>query len=89
MFGFILRITKSFSETNAVNLYFSFVCNKLDYASVVWSPLHITDIFQLERVQKGFLKYLSSKLDINYPGRNYETLVKIHNFVDLSTRRKK
>ena len=61
-----------------VKAYISFVRPVLEYCSCVWSPVLITRINALERVQKYFTKKLLRMADLNYSDRlcvlNLETL---------------
>ncbi|KAH0811514.1 hypothetical protein GEV33_011277 [Tenebrio molitor] len=56
-FGFVLRNGREFSDVDTLKLlYFTYVRSRLEYASIVWSPMYSIHIFSLERVQCRFLK---------------------------------
>jgi hypothetical protein len=51
--GFVLRSAKEFGDVVTLKLlYITYVRSKLEYASLVWSPIHNIYIAQLERVQR-------------------------------------
>ena len=90
-YGFILRSTKDFQDTETLKLlYYSFVRSKLEYGGVVWSPNYNIHIDNLEKVQRKFLKYLCFKCDAVYPpqGVAHNSLLQRFNFESLQTRRK-
>ena len=90
MLGFILRNCKSFNNTDALKtLYFSLVRSKLEYASLIWSPVYAKYSLMVEQVQRKFLKYLSFKEDNVYPERgiNNELLLQRFNIESLQKRR--
>jgi hypothetical protein len=66
--GFVLRSAKEFGDVVTLKLlYITYVRSKLEYASLVWSPIHNIYIAQLERVQRRFLKSAIFMLDGLYP----------------------
>lgn len=68
--GFIIRISKNFFNLKAIKLlYNTFVRPKLEYASIVWSPIQLGQSVRLERVQRKFLKFLVWKKTGMYPLR--------------------
>ena len=56
MLGFVRRASRDFSADTLRHLYISLVRPVLEYASVVWSPHHVTKIDRLERIQRSFLR---------------------------------
>jgi hypothetical protein len=55
--GFVLRNGRKFSDVDTLKpLYFTYVRSRLEYASIVWSPMYSIHILSLERVQCRFLK---------------------------------
>jgi hypothetical protein len=52
-------------------LYFTYVRCRLEYASIVWSPMYSIHISSLERVQRRFLKNGVHMLTGSYPPRGY------------------
>jgi hypothetical protein len=70
-------------------LYITYVRSKLEYASLVWSPIHNIYIAQLERVQRRFLKSAIFMSDGLYPPRGYpqELLLDRLGLQSLSNRR--
>lgn len=53
-------------------LYFAFVRAKLEYCSVVWSPLYKVHREAIDRVQRKFLKFLYFKTHGVYPQQGYD-----------------
>lgn len=47
------------------------VIYKLEYASVVWSPIYGTNVINLQKVQRRFLKILHYKFVGTYPPRGF------------------
>ena len=75
-FGFIVRNMKDFKSLDTLQLFFiTFVRSKLEYASVVWSPIYSMHISSIERVQRRFFKSATFTLDNVYspevPRKNY------------------
>lgn len=71
-YGFIVRNCKTFTDARALLiLYFSFVRSKLEYASIVWSPIYNCHKQSIETVQRKFLKFLSFTCDGFYPERGF------------------
>jgi hypothetical protein len=68
--GFIIRSCKRFrSESCLRALYFTLVRSKLEYCSIVWSPIYRRGVDALESVQRKFAKYLLFKLIAEFPPR--------------------
>lgn len=73
--GFVVRTTKNFKNINAIKiLYFALVRTKLEYASIVWSPIYKKQILEIEKVQRKFIKYLLFKISGEYPARGTDYL---------------
>jgi hypothetical protein len=47
-------------------LYFALVISKLEYASVAWNSVTITDSNKFERVQRQFTAHLPQKISLRY-----------------------
>jgi hypothetical protein len=70
--GFVLRNGKEFSDVDTLKLlYFTCVRSRLEYASLVWSPMYNNHIASLERVQRRFLKNGVHMLTGSYPPRGH------------------
>ena len=67
-----------------IRLYKSFVWPHLEYASVVWSPYHLGEVKQLERVQKFALKVYSKSWDNT---STYNDMLEISGLYSLEHRR--
>jgi hypothetical protein len=68
--GFIFRWCKRFrSESCLRALYFTLVRSKLEYCSIVWSPIYRRGVDALESVQRKFAKYLLFKVIAEFPPR--------------------
>jgi ribonuclease P/MRP protein subunit RPP40 len=88
--GFVLRSAKEFGNVVTLKLlYITYVRSKLEYASLVWSPIHNIYIAELERVQRRFLKSSIFMLDGLYPPRDFpqELLLDRLGLQSLSNRR--
>lgn len=88
--GFILRTCKKFHNTTCImSLYYAYVRSRLEYASVVWSPMYRCHIYSLEQVQRRFLKYLYFKEHFTYPvqGYSHDSLLHTYNVTQLDLRR--
>ncbi|XP_063902465.1 uncharacterized protein LOC135122189 [Zophobas morio] len=88
--GFVIRNTKEFQEVHIVKLlYFAYVRSRLEYCSVVWSPIYQAHISTLERIQRRALKYMLYKIDGLYPLRGVpnQTLYERLNVKSLLSRR--
>ena len=90
MLGFILRNCKSFTNAEALkSLYVALVRSKLEYNSLIWSPIYNKYTLALEQVQRKFLKYLAFRMDGLYPQRGTDNAALLHrfNFDSLQKRR--
>ena len=45
------------------------IYNRLDYASQLWSPHTISQITQIEKVQRSFTKHIAGLRDVSYHER--------------------
>jgi hypothetical protein len=89
-YGFVFRNCKDFSNPKTLLLlYTSLIRSQLEYCSLIWYPIYITNINELEKVQRKFLKFLSFQLDGVYPIRNYDNNMLLGRFKlkSLYTRR--
>ncbi|KAJ3661763.1 hypothetical protein Zmor_006148 [Zophobas morio] len=61
----------------------------MEYASLVWYPLYMTQYMVPDKIHRKFLKYLSYKLNGIYPSRGIpmDSLLIRHNMTSLSARR--
>lgn len=56
---FIYSNHKGFNNTSTLSfLYYSFVRAKLDYTSIIWSPIYNICISQIAFIQRDFFKFL-------------------------------
>lgn len=88
--GFILRILGRFGDLGTLKTVFmALVISRLQYASIIWYPIYTSHQLLIEKVQRRFLKFLSYRLDGQYPARgvNYVDLLHRHEFSSLQTRR--
>jgi hypothetical protein len=68
--GFVLRAGREFSDVATLKLlYITYVRSRLEYASLVWSPIYDVHSSLLERVQSRFLKNVVFMLNGAYPPR--------------------
>lgn len=89
-YGFIYRNCKNFNNISVLTrLFYSLVRSKLEYGSIIWSPIYNQYISDIDKVQKKFLKFLSFKSSGVYPPRgcNYADLLCTFDFVSLEKRR--
>ena len=83
--GFIMRTAAKFNDSDClVTLFNSLVRSKLEYASIIWSPLYMIHKQRIEYVQRRFLKHLAFRLDGVYPARGYDHLALLRRFRVLS-----
>lgn len=90
MFGFLYRNCREFTSVHTICLlYCSLIRSRLEYAALIWFPIHDIFIKQLESVQRKFLKFLSYLVDGDYVPRSYDhgLLLNRFNFNSLLTRR--
>ena len=87
--GFIIRSTRSFNVDVALRLFDALVLPKLEYNSIIWSPLYDVYVNSIEGVQRKFLKYVFYKAYGVYPpqGIDHQYLLSIFNRVSLEKRR--
>ena len=52
-----------------LTLFKSLVISRLDYASQLWSPHKISQITQIEKVQRSFTKHIAGLRDLSYHER--------------------
>jgi hypothetical protein len=77
LFGIIRKITLfSFTSDSLLVLYFAFVRCKLEYASVAWNSVKITDCNKLERVQR-WLPALCHNRFLQDVEHHYDNLLEI------------
>lgn len=90
LYGFIVRNCKQFTYINALKaLFFAYVRSKLEYASIIWDPLYNNKKWEIEKLQKRFLKYLYFKVEGVYPARgiDYRFYLDRFQFTSLEGRR--
>lgn len=90
LLGFIIRNCKPFTNIVALKcLYFSLIRSKLEYCGIIWHPYYNTYSLLLENVQRKFLKFLTFKVDGQYPyrGIDQEYLLGRFNLHSLQYRR--
>ena len=67
--GWILRTFVSRDKLTMLTLFKSLVISRLDYASQLWSPHKISQITQIEKVQRSFTKHITGLRDLSYHER--------------------
>ena len=67
--GWILRSFVSRDRLTMLTLFKSLVISRLDYASQLWSPHKISQITQIEKVQRSFTKHITGLRDLSYHER--------------------
>ena len=67
--GWILRSFVSRDRLTMLTLLKSLVISRLDYATQLWSPHKISQITQIEKVQRSFTKHISGLRDLSYHER--------------------
>lgn len=90
--GFVVRNSKGFTDSRSLNaLFCSLVRSRLEYASLIWSPMYFCHIKSIESVQRRFLKFLNFKVSGIYPPRGFDhsALLNSLNYSSLSVRRDK
>ena len=90
MLGLIFRLSADFHNIDVIKvLYFAFVISRLEYASLIWYPYYSCQKLLVDRVHRRFLKFLSFKMDGQYPQRGtcQDELLRRHNFPSLEHRR--
>ena len=63
--GWILRTFVSRDKLTMLTLFKSLVISRLDYASQLWSPHKISQITQIEKVQRSFTKHIAGLRDLS------------------------
>lgn len=85
---FIRRNVSDFSDPYTMKILFtSFVRSKLEYASVIWSPIASKHIGRIEKVQKSFLKFALRSLNFTDPIPSYESRCMLISLKTLESRR--
>ena len=71
-------------------LFNAFVKSKLEYAAIIWQPGYNVHTESLENIQRRFLKFLSFKIDGQYPyvGIPQQNLLNRFSVLSLQNRRK-
>ena len=67
--GWILRSFVSRDKLTMLTLFKSLVISRLDYASQLWSPHKISQMTQIEKVQRSFTKHIAGLRDLSYHER--------------------
>ena len=89
LFGFIKRNSYYFqNQETVINLFNTFIRPKLEYCSVIWNPYHANKKYQIEKVQKKFIKYLARRfLQLDPRLLSYVPLLNSFNIFTLEKRR--
>ena len=72
--GWILRTFVSRDKLTMLTLFKSLVISRLDYASQLWSPHKISQITQVEKVQRSFTKHIAGLRDLSSYHERLQTL---------------
>ena len=85
--GFAIRNSREIQDLEVVKLLlYALVRSRLEYASVIWSPIYQIHCDTVERVQRRMLKYIASRRDGVYPCRGF-SLCQRFEVISLLTRR--
>lgn len=88
--GFLMRNCKNFRNQNTLILgYTALVRSKLEYASVVWSPLYALHIDRLENIQRRFLKFTVFVTEGFYPPQGFPQAILLEKFKIMSLARRR
>ncbi|CAG5090732.1 Protein of unknown function [Cotesia congregata] len=77
MLGFVTRSSRNLHTIKAMkSIYYSLLRSRLEYASIVWSPIYDVYSNKIDKIQKKFLKFLLWRTDGDYPdpGSDYVSL---------------
>jgi hypothetical protein len=89
MLGLIQYITSSFSTLDSLVLLCStLVRSKIEYASVAWNSITITDYAKLERIQRKVVALCYTKIFNGVCDYKYEDILVRLNFLTLHLRRR-
>lgn len=84
--GYIMRMTRLFRMPFTIKvLFFSYVRNKLEYLSTIWSPGYDSYTQQIEAVQRKFTRLLNYRF--RFPVEEYPDRLRRYNMVTLEQRR--
>ena len=64
--GWILKSFVSSDKLTMLTLFKTLVISRLDYASLLWSPHKISQITQIEKVQRSFTVHIAGLRDLSY-----------------------
>ena len=87
---FVIQNCKGFKNLSTPRLlYVTFVRSRLEYASIVRSPIYNCYILQLEKIQRRFLKSAVYTLNGVHPPRGFPQteLPEMFNLVNLSSQK--
>lgn len=88
--GFILRLSQVFHDNGVlIKLFYCYIRSKLEYCSLIWSPIYEYQVKSIESVLRKFLKFLCFRTDGRYPNRGCDQtyLLNRFNFDSLQFRR--
>ena len=88
--GLVIRNSGAFQSKDILKpLYFAYVRSRLEYSSIIFSPIYQVHISALEKIQRRFLKFLGFLEDGTYPLRGIpnDILLRRFNLQSLSCRR--
>ena len=65
----VSKVRKLLRTHKYIQTYIHKYIDRLDYASQLWSPHKISQITQIEKVQRSFTKHIAELSDLSYHDR--------------------
>lgn len=86
--GYIKRQCADFNNSKTIlTLYYSYVFSKLQFASVIWSPVYRNNVERLEKIQRNFLRFLGYKSHFHVAHHDYSEIRRRFKILELEKRR--
>lgn len=86
--GYIKRQCVDFNNSKTIlTLYYSYVFSKLQFASVIWSPVYRNNVERLEKIQRNFLRFLGYKSHFHVAHHDYSEIRRRFKILELEKRR--